>query len=879
MKVIKQEWKNILNSKVLIGSFLVICFIPILYASFFLKSIWDPYGKTQNLPVAVVNNDKAIEFNGKKMAVGDELEAKLREDKNLDWNFVDSNTAKDGLENNKYYMVLTLDENFSKNAASVLDAKPTKMKITYTTNGSMNYLGEVVGETAAKQLEKEVSSTVTRAYVETAFEQLKTAGSGFKQASDGASKLDDGASKINEGNNKLLANLNTLSQSTILFQNGTSKFNVGLSQYVNGINEVNKGAIKLNDGTTLLIKALPALTGGVNKLNDGGNTLNDSIIQYTAAVDQMDKGSSAIVSNNDKLKAGSNALNNNFQNISGLAQGSNSVLEGLKQASAALDTDNTTTAQELGSINARLQAISTNTSGAPLKNNSADINTIRTNIDDMKTKTFSSTTAINNVMANDSIKALDSETQKTIKDSLTSELSKYDYDLSGNIKQVKSALTNIENNTKVSALAADDSALQTAVNNIAIDANSTIPKANSTLVTTDAIKKNLDTKLIPGMTLVNGGIATLDGSKDQVAQLNQGINDYLDATAVLSTGLTTLNKNSAPLKAGSAQLSGGLNEINKKVPTLAGSAKQLNGGTAQLKDGTNKLVSNGSTLLNGGQTINETAIKFVDGSSQLYKGDALLADALNTLNDGTNTLSTKLGEGAKVVDKVKVSDDNAKMIASPDKLVHDKYTTVPNYGHALAPYVLSLALYVGCLVFNVIIPTRTSSAENIKVKDIWKSRVLLGLVAVVLMTVIEAGIMMLLGIDPVSTPKYLLIAFTSAFAYMFLIMFLAVAFENPGRFAAMILLILQLACSGGTFPIQLSGKFFNALHAWVPMTYSVNGFRDAISGGMGNGSYVASSLILVGIAALSMFLLYITIRRLRRKDMLDIPNPAANPVV
>lgn len=114
MEMIKKEWKSIGKNKILLISFIVICFIPMLYASFFLKGIWDPYGKTSNLPVAVVNNDKSVTYEGKTLNAGEELVNSLKEDNNLNWNFVSSKEAQDGLESRKYYMVVTIPEDFSK---------------------------------------------------------------------------------------------------------------------------------------------------------------------------------------------------------------------------------------------------------------------------------------------------------------------------------------------------------------------------------------------------------------------------------------------------------------------------------------------------------------------------------------------------------------------------------------------------------------------------------------------------------------------------------------------------------------------------------------------------------------------------------------------
>ena len=76
--MIKEEFKNIGKHKLLVATILAVMFIPFLYAVFFLKSVWDPYGNTGSLPVAVVNEDRTVEYQGKKMAVGNDLVKKLK---------------------------------------------------------------------------------------------------------------------------------------------------------------------------------------------------------------------------------------------------------------------------------------------------------------------------------------------------------------------------------------------------------------------------------------------------------------------------------------------------------------------------------------------------------------------------------------------------------------------------------------------------------------------------------------------------------------------------------------------------------------------------------------------------------------------------------
>ena len=76
--MIKGEFRHIIHNRLLLLSVTVICFIPFLYSIFFLKSVWDPYGSTRNLPVAVVNKDIPVEYQGRKMDVGKQTVDELK---------------------------------------------------------------------------------------------------------------------------------------------------------------------------------------------------------------------------------------------------------------------------------------------------------------------------------------------------------------------------------------------------------------------------------------------------------------------------------------------------------------------------------------------------------------------------------------------------------------------------------------------------------------------------------------------------------------------------------------------------------------------------------------------------------------------------------
>ena len=132
--MIKNEWKSLLRNKLMLIVVIAIIVIPIIYAGLFLKSMWDPYGNVDSLPVAVVNEDKPVEYNGKTLSIGKDMADELKDNDSMAFNIVDSKTAEDGLANGTYYMVIKIPENFSANAATVMDDDPKQMELSYETN-------------------------------------------------------------------------------------------------------------------------------------------------------------------------------------------------------------------------------------------------------------------------------------------------------------------------------------------------------------------------------------------------------------------------------------------------------------------------------------------------------------------------------------------------------------------------------------------------------------------------------------------------------------------------------------------------------------------------------------------------------------------------
>ena len=96
------------------------------------------------------------------------------------------------------------------------------------------------------------------------------------------------------------------------------------------------------------------------------------------------------------------------------------------------------------------------------------------------------------------------------------------------------------------------------------------------------------------------------------------------------------------------------------------------------------------------------------------------------------------------------------------------------------------------------------------------------------------------------------------------------AFDNPGRFVAMVGLMLQLGGAGGTFPMEITNQFYNAIHPFLPMTYSIMNFRNALTGGIADSTVTLGFMVLIAFTIGSLLLLWGTMILLQRHHLMGI---------
>lgn len=786
--MIKAEWKNIAKSTWLKIVLCAIMIIPMIYACVFLGSMWDPYGNTDQLPVAVVNNDKEVEYNDSTMDIGKQLSDKLAKNDSMDFNIVSSSKAQKGLKDGKYYMIITIPENFSKNATTLLDDDPQTMMLTYTTNPQTNYVATKMDDSAMAKVKAEISSTVTKTYSKILFKNVKTLSKGFKTAADGSQKLSDGVNTAKDGNATITENLNTLASSALVFNDGADSLVKGLSAYTEGVSTAKAGAQQLDNNSATL--------------NNGAAQLKAGSSQLLSAVQAAEKQLG------DGINASAGQLNTLTSSNKQMAESSKQLSAALTQIQGAINSNNLVEndAQAAKKVDGMISTLSTTIS--TMNNNAAQLNQL----------------AAAEKKQAEQLQATQPQAAQELMLKATSHATQ-----AATLQQVASQLSSSINTNDLKQL-------------------STLLNGNA------AVLKN--------QTAANAKTQQLLASSQQLATANN------TAVGSLVTNLKTVQ---ASMKGTSTSVGmvGAVSQIDNGLSTLQSGLKTYTGGVKQVNNGLGTLASNNATLNSGASQLAEGALKISSGSNQLAAGSATLGEGLNTIGEGTGTLTSSLKDASKK-SNIKSTSKTYKQMSTPVDTEKKELTNMPNNGHAMAPYMMSVALYVACMALSLMYPFgKGMTTTDSPVKFLLAKATVMVPLSIVQALILYFSLKGFCGFTPARPGLCLAFMLLLSLAFMAFIAFLAIAFGRIGEFIALIFMVFNLGASAGTYPLETAPHWYTVLHPFVPFTYSVNGFRSVIA----NATAVPTTEIFffVGLLVVSALLTYLIVRHRSKTHKVFLP--------
>lgn len=780
-----EELKGLLKKPMSMITLVGVALIPTLYNVIFLSSMWDPYGNLENLPVAVVNQDHTATLDNKSIHIGQDMVDNMSKNKNLDFHFVSSTKAEKGLEKGDYYMIITFPEDLSEKATTLMTKNPQKLTITYQTTQGHSFVSAKMSESAMAKLKEKVSKSVTETYTSSVFKNMTKLNSGMNQAADGGQQLLDGTTKLQDGSQTLTSNLNTLSSSIQTFAAGATTLNSGLSTYTNGVGSLASGLGTLSSGVT-------AYTDGVSQLTNGAQTLDDKSQELLAGIQQLKDGSSEI----QKLVDGSNRLSAGLQELATKVTPSSEQTAILDQIKAALPK-----------INDGLQSINSQLNAGETPDTSTIVTTLTTIAGQAKT-----------ILAN-------SQADKTASLTAVQSTTAYQAMTAEQQAEISAAITNAPSSTA--------SAAQAILQNVQAMSGS-LQTIQGQVASLGDLKAGINQLATASSQALPGAATSIQTLQTGLSSVNTAVNQQmLPGSQQLAAGITTLqtkvSDGSDRLLIGARQYTGGVAQLTSGALTLQSKSDQLKSGTASASAGADKLASNSGQLTEGANKLADGAGQIADGSTKLANGGQTLTDGLAVLNAGTNNLTSSLRAASEQLSIVSTTDENAKTVSNPVTIKHQDKDNVKNNGVGMAPYMMSVSMMVVALSANVLF-AKALSGRHPENRWQWARNKLFinGTIATAGAIILYFAIRMI-GIEPSHEGLTLGMTLLASWTLMTLVTALVGWHNRFGSYASLILLLLQLGSSAGTYPIELSRSFFQKIQPYLPMTYSVSGLRETIS--------------------------------------------------
>lgn len=764
---------------------LAILFLPALYAWFNIYAFWDPYGKTKDVNIAVVCNDRDyMDEDGKIINIGNQLVEQLKADKNIGYVFLDdADKAVDDLYAGKYYAAVIIEPDFTYNMYNFLNEDMFSPTINFYQNEKTNPIAVKVVEAAGDNVKQLVNKAYIQAVVETLFDKFNTFSEGV-QGDNTVSMLKNTLAKIDRNlaqyddtidqfvaaNNSLVGTLNN-SNSTIdytIHLLGNERINI--SKQISYLESTKNDLALINEEVNTLL-----------------TNLQDSVQKAIYKLDRLYNGGE----DPDTVKETLKELERQYQELIDYLTHSGISGSEAEDALSALNKvkDKITQLREQLGMNTQVDANAADQLKADY--NEITVPTVYTAVtgydyDDLKQAqtTEQSMDTMMTFMADDAKQRI-ANIQKNVKIAKTTD----DADAR------EQALTAARDDTAV--VTQELSALGTAMDAVEDAAGTTDKKASKAAaqaadntkdagdIFDDILKGNRDIDLIEYLQVIS----------DLLGNARVALTEIVYPS--IDTLLTNLQDSLGDLSSILLDLSDVMGKVPPIVNELGNTFGAVNNALVQVKE----LIGNYRTRI---------------------------ADALGVLNGDTD--DTRLQQ---VLDFMNVDPQSiAEFFASPVTIRSESVYPVESYGAAMAPFYTMLAIWVGCIILNAILKVDTP-IELIGAttgQKFFGRYLIFALLSLIQTMVIMTGDLVIFGMDCAHPGLFILSGVVTSLTCSMVAYSMAIAFGNIGKALFVVFLIIQIAGSGGSYPIELLPDFFQQVYLFFPFPYAINAMREAIAG-------------------------------------------------
>ncbi|MDT2978546.1 YhgE/Pip domain-containing protein [Enterococcus casseliflavus] len=840
----KLDWKRIFSNP--ISAFLIIALmiLPSLYAWFNIKALWDPYGNTSELPIAVYSADKGAEFQDKHIDIGDEVIDTLHKNKQLGWRFLDSKEdLVEGVKSGKYYAGIYLPADFSDDLISFTSGKIEKPTIEYYSNQKINAIAPKITDKGASSLQEEISQN----FIETASSTL------IKVFNEIGYDIDSNLVSINKVKSMILDtddNLATIDGYTKEIVTLHDKFPEikekiakaeEFTDYIPQVDAMGEKLIGLNDKLPALKKEasiiltlqekIPEIQNAGKQLkmidddfDDIASTMTDGIDtakqglqvieQVQAALPQIEQLGDQAASFATATKDGAQQFKDALPSISSSAQ---VTIESAKQVAS-------TTAKWSEKLN---ESINEEQLEKDRESIIKTIDGLQQNIQQQQSMLDALITFLGNIegsVENAQIQGVigqltDAKERLTNVSKLLDGAKKAVQE--GNVVELKQYLANITkaaNGIESLLKGIDVPSITTTINDILTKLIETITTAEDVLKKAQEI--DFDSLLSSTKSVVSNAVTILEKYQKELPAIKQELHD---ANTMLNGHMNEIVN----------AINKGADLYNNELPVVE---EKLGLAVNFLQNDWPTIKSEiSSTMAMVDEKLPEVE-KALDAAVDLINNDwpsikAGIHKAADAIRAGENEVD--LGEVIKLL-KLDATDE-ADFFKQPVELKSNEIYPIANNGSASTPFYTALCLWVGALLLSSVATTEyhleKKDKKRFTQRETFVARMLTFLtMAVAQSLIVTLGNMFLLGVD-VHNPVYsVFFALLVGLAFMMIVYVLAGLFGNLGKGIAIIILVLSISGGGGNYPIQVSGKFFQFINPLLPFTHAVNLLRESAGG-------------------------------------------------
>ena len=265
----------------------------------------------------------------------------------------------------------------------------------------------------------------------------------------------------------------------------------------------------------------------------------------------------------------------------------------------------------------------------------------------------------------------------------------------------------------------------------------------------------------------------------------------------------------------------------------------------------------------------ETALKVTSsGKGKIAEVKSVLPQAENKINEIIGRIQ-EIKDKSDILDIINIlksnADERSSFLADPVEIEETRIFPMANYGTAMTPFYTVLSLWVGLLLLTSIFSTDIKRENDYRAYEKYFGKMMLFmLIAVIQAIIVSVGDLLILRITAFNPVLFVVVSIFASIVFVFIVYSLVSVLGNVGKVIGIILLVLQVAGSGGTFPIQLTPHFFQVIYAYLPFTYAISFAREAIGG-------VVMSVLMRDIIILLVYIvIFVVLSLLLKKKINEI---------